>query len=130
MERGTLRRYQMRRGLALADMAPALREGERQDTRKHTKHPLRPEADAVAAALEGRIDWDAFADRYSAAVRARRADDPAPYDALAELARERDVFLGCSCPTRKQPDVHRCHTVLALRLMAEWYPDLDVRLPD
>jgi hypothetical protein len=120
----------MRRGQALTDMAPALREGERQDTRKHTRHPLRPEAEAVADALDGRIDWDVFADRYRATIIARREADPAPYDAIAELARERDVFLGCSCPTRKQPDVHRCHTVLALTLMAEWYPDLDVRLPE
>ncbi len=120
----------MRRGLALGDMPAVLRNGERQDTRKHTKHPLRPEADAVADVLTGRVDWNAFADRYRSTIARRRAADSTPYDALAELARDHHVFLGCSCPTKAQPDVRRCHTFLALGLMAEWYPDLDVRFPD
>ena len=40
-----------------------------------------------------------------------------------------DVLLGCSCPTKKQPDVNRRHTVQALAFMVERYPDLDVRFP-
>ena len=37
--------------------------------------------------------------------------------ALAEEAKVSDVYLGCSCPTAKNPDVRRCHTVLALKFM-------------
>jgi hypothetical protein len=37
--------------------------------------------------------------------------------------------LGCSCPTAKNPDVMRCHTVLALRFMRAHYPALDIRYP-
>lgn len=120
----------MRRGRALVDMPAILREGERQDTRKHTKHPLRPTPALVADALGGAIDWDTFADRYRALVDQRRVSDPAPYDQLTALARRHDVFLGCSCPTKAQPDVRRCHTFLALERMKRWYPDLDVRFPD
>ena len=46
-----------------------------------------------------------------------------------ELARRHDVYLGCNCPTARQPDVLRCHTVLALAFLRERYPDLSVRLP-
>lgn len=73
--------------------------------------------------------WIAFGVRYEALLDARWAVDRAPFDALAELARSRDVYLGCSCPTRKQPDVYKCHTVLALRFMQAHYPDLDIVLP-
>jgi len=51
------------------------------------------------------------------------------FDALAELARQQDVYLGCNCPTTRQPDVRRCHTALALAFLREHYPDLIVRLP-
>ena len=121
-----LARYTTKRGVPAADL-PA---GVRQDTRKHTHHVLRPEADAVEAYLAGELPWERFAERYRAVVRARYAEDPAPFDALARLARDGDLFLGCSCPTKTVPDVRRCHTWLALDFMAETYPDLDVRYPE
>jgi hypothetical protein len=123
-----LARYTMIRG-ATASSLPA---GVRQDTRKHTRHPLRPSAALVDAFLGRTLDdaaYEAFRVGYLAALEARFAEDRAPFDALAALARARDVHLGCSCPTARSPDVQRCHTVLALRFMRERYPDLDVRLP-
>ena len=51
-----------------------------------------------------------------------------PADVL-KMAKEKDVFLGCSCPTRKNPDVNRCHTVLALQFMKENFPELEVEFP-
>jgi hypothetical protein len=39
------------------------------------------------------------------------------------------VYLGCSCPSRANPDVQRCHTVLALQFMKKKYPKLRVVLP-
>jgi uncharacterized protein YeaO (DUF488 family) len=103
--------------------------GIRQDTRKHTRHVLRPDAELVRGALSGEVSFEVFATRYRELVRARFAADRAPFDRLAELARGSDVYLGCSCPTAKNPDVRRCHTFVALELMKELYPDLDVRFP-
>lgn len=117
----------MARGARARDL-PA---GVRQDTRKHTRHVLRPPAEAVRAYLSNPDDeaWKRFSAAYRAAVEERFAADRAPFDELAELARREHVHLGCSCPTRKNPDVRRCHTWLALEFMAEKYPDLDVRFP-
>jgi hypothetical protein len=122
-----LSRYQMARG------APAskLPKGVRQDARKHTRHVLRPEASMVKEYLAAPSEaaWARFAEGYRALIDARFHEDRAPFDALAELAREQDVFLGCSCPTKANPDVRRCHTWLALEWMRARYPDLDVRMP-
>ncbi|MEO0604746.1 MAG: hypothetical protein AAF211_25160 [Myxococcota bacterium] len=121
-----LGRYQMRRG-ARADELPA---GIRKDTRHHTRHVLRPESDCVKRFLAGELPWEGFRDAYRTTIWARMADDPAPFDALAELARTGDVWLGCACPTKRQPDVTHCHTWLALELMKQAYPDLEVRFPE
>ena len=67
--------------------------------------------------------------QYRALIAERFAADPRPFDALADLSRAGDVWLGCSCPTAKNPDVRHCHTTLALELMRAGYPDLDVRMP-
>lgn len=120
-----LGRYTMKRG-AKASELPA---GIRQDTRKHTRHLLRPTAEMVHGALSGETSWDDFAVSYRALIAERRQKDPAAFDALAAQAREADVWLGCSCPTKHQPDVRRCHTWLALEVMRDAYPDLDVRFP-
>lgn len=124
---GFLSRYQMKRGLPASELP----KGVRQDTRKHTRHVLRPPADAAERFLAAPDDrsFRRFAAEYRAAVEARWAEDPRPFDELAELAREQPVYLGCSCPTRHNPDLRRCHTWLALEMMAERYPDLDVRFP-
>ena len=50
-----------------------------------------------------------------------------PFDGLA---RRPDVYLGCSCPTKTNPDVRRCHTWLALEFIRERCPELDVRFPE
>lgn len=94
---------------------------------------LRPEEDVVDELLVDPTDdarARAFALAYLSTLEKRFDADPRPFEELAELARTRDVYLGCSCPTRRQPDVMRCHTVLALRFMAERFPDLDVRTPE
>ena len=124
-----LARYTMYRGARPA--ADPLPEGHRQDTRKHTRHVLRPTAELVEAALgsDDPARWAAFAAGYRALLEQRFAAERDAFDQLAALARRQDVFLGCSCPTRKQPEVTRCHTFLALQFMAERYRSLAVRLP-
>ena len=106
--------------------------GERQDTRKHTRHCLRPDTADVTRYLgdPGEAAWKAFASRYRALLERRFREDRAPFDRLAEQARDGDVYLGCSCPTRKNPDVRRCHTTLALRFMQQRYDQLEVVLPE
>ena len=108
-----------------------LPEGVRQDTRKHTRHVLRPEADDVLAYLEAPSEaaWKRLKRAYRATLDERLAQAPEAFDRLAELARAGDLWLGCSCPTARNPDVNRCHTVLALEFLAERYPGLEVRWP-
>lgn len=123
-----LARYSMVRGAP----ASSLPQGIRQDTRKHTRHVLRPGAEMVQGVLadaDSPTAWRTFEAQYRDLLEQRFATDRAPFDALAQLARTHDVYLGCSCPTAKNPDVKRCHTTLALAFMKERYPDLDVRMP-
>jgi hypothetical protein len=127
-----LARYSIERGRKLADYPRRIREGKRQDTRKHTSHVLRPDAEEVTAYLADGSDgaWRRFAAAYRAALRARFRDERARFDELAALATAGDVFIGCSCPTVKNPDVRRCHTALALAFLRDHYPTLKVELPD
>lgn len=123
-----LARYRIHRGRRPAD--DPLPDGVRQDTRKHTRHALRPEPDMVARALAGDDEaWRRFRDEYEALLERRFADDRGPFDELARLAAEGDVFIGCSCPSRANPETARCHTVLALRFMKRRYPALRVVMP-
>lgn len=124
-----LARYKIYRGKPPAGVA--LPDGIRQDTRKHTRHCLRPTKESVAAYLADPSEqaWQAFAAAYLATINERFLANSAAFDKLAELASDDDVFLGCSCPTEKNPDVEHCHTVLALEFMRKHYPSLDVRLP-
>lgn len=123
-----LARYSMVRGAP----SSALPQGIRQDTRKHTKHVLRPTEEMVRKYLSAPTDaaWREFAARYRALLDERFAADRTPFDELAALARDNDVYLGCSCPTKANPDVRRCHTTLALAYMKCRYRNLDVRMPD
>ncbi|MFT5051203.1 MAG: hypothetical protein ACI8QZ_002613 [Chlamydiales bacterium] len=125
-----LGRYQMIRGKRPAD--DPLPEGLRQDARKHTRHILRPDSQAVATYLQDPSEaaWQAFAHAYRDLLAARRAEDPPAFDALVDLATEGDVWIGCSCPTAKNPDVRHCHTYLALHYMDEQYDGLQVSYPD
>ena len=109
--------------------ASALPKGKRMDTRKHTRHVLRPETKLVEQFLGKTITFAEFEKRYLATLAARFVADRAPFDALAALAEREKVYLGCSCPSAANPDVMHCHTTLALRFMQKKYPDLDVVLP-
>lgn len=122
-----LSRYQMARGVRES----ALPKGVRQDTRKHTHHVLRPTEAIVNAFLSAPSDaaFRRFAEQYRALLDHRFVHDPGAFDALAELARSNDLYLGCSCPTKKNPDVRHCHTWLALEFFRDHYGDLDVRFP-
>ncbi|MHC5025105.1 MAG: DUF488 family protein, N3 subclade [Planctomycetota bacterium] len=124
-----LQRYKMYRGSRPAD--DPLPNGVRMDTRRHTRHCLRPPAALVDAYLAAPSDaaWATFAEAYRRALAERFETDPKPFEDLATLASSEDVAIGCSCPTRQNPLVARCHTVLALRFMKERFPDLDVRFP-
>jgi uncharacterized protein YeaO (DUF488 family) len=124
-----LARYTMYRGKRpVHDPLPA---GVRQDTRKHTGHCLRPSAEAVLAYLTdpGGEHWPKFRQKYLAALAERFQREREGFDELAQLASTADVFIGCSCPTQRNPDVRHCHTVLALEFMKQKYPELNVRMP-
>ena len=125
-----LARYTIVRGKRPPDQP--LPDGVRLDTRRHTRHCLRPKRDIVDAYLAdpSEASWRTFRQAYLREIQLRYAADPAPFDQLAELAAREDVYLGCSCPTKKNPDVHRCHTVLALGFMRERYPQLKITMPD
>jgi len=121
-----LARYKMYRGSRPAD--DPLPKGIRQDTRKHTRHCLRPDQALVARFLAEGSDagWEVFSRDYLAELQRRFAADRQPFDELASLAREEDVYLGCSCPTKRNPVPGRCHTVLALKFIKGKFPDLEV----
>ncbi len=112
--------------------APPLPEGIRKDTRYATRHLLRPTAGIVEAYLSDPTSaaWRTFRQQYLALLRERFREDRTLFDELAELAADNDVYLGCSCPTKKNPVVGRCHTYLALKFMREKYPRLTVVLPE
>lgn len=73
--------------------------------------------------------WSQFASAYLGLLESRFDADRRPFDELAERAMEGDVFLGCSCPTKKNPNVEHCHTSLALKFMRRKYPRLKVQMP-
>ena len=112
--------------------AGPLPEGMRKDTRYRTSHILRPTEEIVKAYLGDPTDaaWHTFKREYLALLSERFRDDRTQFDELAELAMKNDVFLGCSCPTKKNPIPERCHTYLALEFMYKKYPELDVVIPD
>jgi uncharacterized protein YeaO (DUF488 family) len=124
-----LARYRIVRGRRAVD--DPLPDGVRQDTRKHTRHVLRPSAELVHGLLldASEASFRRFARAYRVLLEERFASERQRFDELARLAREKPVYLGCNCPTERQPDVRRCHTTLALAFLRERYPDLDVREP-
>ena len=124
-----LGRYRIVRGRRPPD--EPLPAGVRQDTRRHTRHVLRPDAEAVARYLDDPSEaaWRRFAADYRRLLAARRRERPEAFDALARAAREGDLWLGCNCPTARNPDVRRCHTFLALAFLSTAYPDLEVAWP-
>jgi hypothetical protein len=125
-----LARYRIVRGKR--SPSEPLPKGRRVDIRKHTSHALRPDAKLVVEFLK-RPDaaaWSRYTALYLAELERRFAEDRAPFDAVAEAARAGDVYLGCNCPTKKNPHVERCHTFLALGFMKKKYPKLEVVFPE
>ncbi|MHC4079714.1 MAG: hypothetical protein ACYS15_10585 [Planctomycetota bacterium] len=124
-----LTRYKMYRGPRPQN--DPLPEGERRDTRKHTKHCLRPTPDIVERYLADTSveNWKLFEGEYLEILEARFAADPKPFEDLAAQASATDVYLGCSCPTTRNSDPSHCHTILALRFMKDKFPDLEVVFP-
>ena len=120
-----LSRYTMHRG------KPPEVAGIRMNTRKHTRHCLRPSVEVVTRFLDPNdaYGWDQFKEDYLSLVQQRFAENRSLFDQLAERARHEDVYLGCSCPTKSNPNVQHCHTWLALKFMAARYPDLEVIFP-
>jgi hypothetical protein len=124
-----LARYKIYRGKPPVDAQ--LPVGIRQDTRKHTRHCLRPPEEIVAEYLANPTSrsWKKFASEYLRNLDIRYSTDATPFDSLANLATAENVYIGCSCPTAKNPEVNHCHTVLALKFMKEHYPALKVEFP-
>jgi hypothetical protein len=123
-----LARYRIVRG-ARPPNEP-LPDGIRQDTRKHTRHVVRPTTAMVEQLLaDSSIEsFSVFRASYLSLLEQRFERERERFEDLARLARAGDVYLGCNCPIARQPDVRRCHTALALEFFARHYPDLDVRL--
>jgi hypothetical protein len=124
-----LARYKMYRGSRPDD--DPLPDGIRQDTRKHTRHCLRPATEIVLAyqAAPSAAAWQTFQSAYQGLLETRFDDDRTPFDTLAGQAAAGTVYIGCSCPTAANPNVDHCHTVLALSFMEKHYPELTVVYP-
>lgn len=124
-----LARYQIVRGKR--PPGSPLPEGTRIDARKHTHSVLSPDPVAVGAFLAAPSDREfrRFSADYRALLQRRFRERRTEFDALAGAAMQADVYIGCNCPTKTNPDVNRCHTVLALRFMKKKYPKLRVVLP-
>lgn len=124
-----LARYRIVRGRRPPD--DPLPDGLRVDIRRHTRHALAPTREMVDRYLRAVSDetWERFRRDYLELLEDRFTQDPEPFADLASRARDVDVYLGCNCPTAKNPDVNRCHTVAALTFMGRHFPDLEVRLP-
>ncbi len=112
--------------------APPLPDGIRKDTRYSTKHVLRPTKEIVETYLADPTDvaWKRFRTAYLAILEQRFGDHRRPFDELAAMATDNNVYLGCNCPTKKNPVVGRCHTYLALEFMQNNYPNLEVEWPN
>lgn len=120
--------YEPYRKRPLSDPLP---DGKRKDTRAHRRHCLSPTKEMVQEYLASPTPkaWREYEAKYRALLKNNFRMDRRPFDKLAALAMDEDVFLGCSCPTKANPDPKRCHTVLALRFMKTKYPKLKVQMP-
>jgi len=74
--------------------------------------------------------WQRYRDAYMALIEERFRENRKHFDQLADLARENDVFIGCSCPTIANPKIDHCHTYLALEFMRSKYPKLRIKMPN
>lgn len=124
-----LTRYKIYRGKRPEDDPKP--DGICKDIRKHVKHVLAPTRPMVEAYFKDPSDksWTSLKKDYLELLNNRFKGQKDKFDELAKLATENDVFIGCNCPTQKNPDINRCHTVLALEFMKERYPDLMIEFP-
>lgn len=124
-----LARYKIYRGKRPPN--DPLPEGIRQDARWRTRHPLRPSEELVKRYLVDPSEeaWQEYVSSYLNLLEERFRQDRTQFDALAALAMEADVFIGCSCPTKTNPHPGHCHTFLALEFMKSKYPLLQVTCP-
>jgi hypothetical protein len=124
-----LARYQIVRGKR--PPGSPLPDGVRIDARKHTRSILSPEPKSVAAYLAdpSSAAFRRFSSEYHHLLAARFRERRAEFDELAATAASSDVYIGCNCPTKANPDVNHCHTVLALQFMKKKYPKLKVAFP-
>jgi hypothetical protein len=106
------------------------RRGVRQLTAHKTTHCLRPTRAIVSQYLKNVSEsaWRRYERLYRQILAKRFLGNRKLFDKLAAMARARDVFLGCYCPTKTNPNPDHCHTRLALKFMKEKYPDLDIDL--
>ena len=125
-----LARYQIYRGPP-SEQDP-LPEGIRKDTRRHRGHILSPTKELVEEYLADPNEsaWRRFKREYSTLLERRFKRDRSSFVQFAQLAIGQDVLIGCSCPTKKNPDVTHCHTYLALQFMKKKFPELHVVLPE
>lgn len=109
-----------------------LPNGVLQSTRWRTKHILRPTEKMVNEYLASPDEsaWRKYRKAYLHLLARRFREDREPFDRLADLAMTKDVFIGCSCRTKANPRVDRCHTFLALEFMKSMYPALQVEFPE
>lgn len=126
-----LARYKIYMHQARPDDDP-LPDGVRIDIRKHRNHVLSPTINIVQVYLKDPTlrAWGFYVLTYNLLLIRRYKSHRQEFDELAQLATDEDVYLGCNCPTIKNPDVHRCHTVVALRFMETTYRELKVRFPE
>jgi hypothetical protein len=124
-----LARYQIIRGKRPPGCP--LPDGVRIDVRKHTHRVLSPDAGSVVEFLAAPTDagFRRFSIEYRKLLARRFREQRAPFDELAAAATDADVYIGCNCPTKTNPDVRHCHTYLALQFMKKKYPKLRVVMP-
>jgi len=108
-----------------------LPQGIRISTLHKTEHCFAQTKEIVQVYLEKPTseNWDIYVKKYIALLEHRFIERRKEFEEIADLAMNNNVFIGCYCPTKKNPDVYRCHTVLALKFMKDKYPDLIVKLP-
>ena len=126
---GMLARYKIYRGSR--PRQDPLPDGIRKDTRWRRKHILSPSEELVKEYLAdpNEAAWRKFKREYSTLLERRFKEDRSSFVKFAQLAIGQDVFIGCSCPTKTNPDVSHCHTYFALQFMKKKFPELHVVLP-
>jgi hypothetical protein len=124
-----LARYQIIRGKR--PRGSPLPDGLRIDARKHTRSILSPAPDSVVAYLANptSVAFRRFASDYRKLLERRFRESRTEFDELAAKAAAEDVYIGCNCPTKANPDVNHCHTVLALHFLKKKYAKLKIVFP-